>query len=76
MVSFLPEIFVINSIGACPTVPTLEDSTALCRSETPNRIGALYACVDGYESGPNALFDLVIGHAGMEYQSWQKKWET
>jgi mycothiol synthase len=38
------------------------------------KMGALQACVGGYEPGPNALYESVMGHGSMEYQSWQKTW--
>lgn len=38
------------------------------------KMGALHACVGGFEPGPNALYDSVMGHGNLQYQAWQKTW--
>lgn len=38
------------------------------------KMGALHACVGGFEPGPNALYESVMGHDSMQYQVWQKTW--
>ncbi len=38
------------------------------------KMGALHACVGGYEDGPNALYSAVMGPDQLQYQAWQKTW--
>jgi len=38
------------------------------------KMGALHACVGGFEPAPNALYESVMGHGSMQYQAWQKTW--